>query len=103
MTANQGTHVVAYLTVYDNVICLCAFLVVITEVHLFSLLSGCTEDIMTSDHSPVFATFQVGVTSQFVSKNSKKYFLLSPPDRGIITSLVLFYWIVLYTKVIHQQ
>ncbi len=24
---------------------------------------------MTSDHSPVFATFDVGVTSQFVSKN----------------------------------
>uniref|UniRef100_A0A671SVQ6 phosphatidylinositol-3,4,5-trisphosphate 5-phosphatase n=1 Tax=Sinocyclocheilus anshuiensis TaxID=1608454 RepID=A0A671SVQ6_9TELE len=30
---------------------------------------GCTNDIMTSDHSPVFATFDVGVTSQFVSKN----------------------------------
>lgn len=26
---------------------------------------------MTSDHSPVFATFEVGVTSQFVSKNGK--------------------------------
>uniref|UniRef100_A0A673MJC4 phosphatidylinositol-3,4,5-trisphosphate 5-phosphatase n=1 Tax=Sinocyclocheilus rhinocerous TaxID=307959 RepID=A0A673MJC4_9TELE len=30
---------------------------------------GCANDIMTSDHSPVFATFDVGVTSQFVSKN----------------------------------
>ncbi|XP_051569133.1 phosphatidylinositol 3,4,5-trisphosphate 5-phosphatase 1-like [Myxocyprinus asiaticus] len=30
---------------------------------------GCTNDIMTSDHSPVFATFDVGVSSQFVSKN----------------------------------
>ncbi|XP_062917134.1 phosphatidylinositol 3,4,5-trisphosphate 5-phosphatase 2-like isoform X1 [Mobula hypostoma] len=29
---------------------------------------GCTDDIMTSDHSPVFSTFEVGVTSQFVSK-----------------------------------
>ncbi|XP_067853325.1 phosphatidylinositol 3,4,5-trisphosphate 5-phosphatase 2-like isoform X1 [Heptranchias perlo] len=29
---------------------------------------GCTDDIMTSDHSPVFATFEIGVTSQFVSK-----------------------------------
>uniref|UniRef100_A0A4W3JD96 phosphatidylinositol-3,4,5-trisphosphate 5-phosphatase n=1 Tax=Callorhinchus milii TaxID=7868 RepID=A0A4W3JD96_CALMI len=29
---------------------------------------GCTDDIVTSDHSPVFATFEVGVTSQFVSK-----------------------------------
>uniref|UniRef100_A0A2K5F0I5 phosphatidylinositol-3,4,5-trisphosphate 5-phosphatase n=1 Tax=Aotus nancymaae TaxID=37293 RepID=A0A2K5F0I5_AOTNA len=28
-----------------------------------------TTDIMTSDHSPVFATFEAGVTSQFVSKN----------------------------------
>ncbi|XP_062491039.1 phosphatidylinositol 3,4,5-trisphosphate 5-phosphatase 2-like [Pezoporus occidentalis] len=30
--------------------------------------SGCTDDIVTSDHSPVFASFEVGVTSQFVSK-----------------------------------
>ncbi|XP_012990311.1 phosphatidylinositol 3,4,5-trisphosphate 5-phosphatase 1 isoform X2 [Esox lucius] len=29
---------------------------------------GCTNDIMSSDHSPVFATFEVGVASQFVSK-----------------------------------
>lgn len=36
----------------------------------FSLV-GCTTDIMTSDHSPVFATFEVGVTSQFVSKNGQ--------------------------------
>uniref|UniRef100_A0A8C6KWD1 phosphatidylinositol-3,4,5-trisphosphate 5-phosphatase n=1 Tax=Nothobranchius furzeri TaxID=105023 RepID=A0A8C6KWD1_NOTFU len=28
----------------------------------------CTTDIMTSDHSPVFASFEVGVASQFVSK-----------------------------------
>lgn len=31
-------------------------------------LAGCTTDIMTSDHSPVFASFEVGVASQFVSK-----------------------------------
>lgn len=40
--------------------------------------SGCTDDIVTSDHSPVFATFEVGVTSQFVSKkgtNDKRDFL----------------------------
>lgn len=30
--------------------------------------AGCTDDIMTSDHSPVFGSFEVGVTSQFVSK-----------------------------------
>lgn len=29
---------------------------------------GCTDDIVTSDHSPVFGTFEVGVTSQFISK-----------------------------------
>ncbi|XP_072361899.1 phosphatidylinositol 3,4,5-trisphosphate 5-phosphatase 2A-like [Scyliorhinus torazame] len=29
---------------------------------------GCTDDIMTSDHSPIFSTFEIGVTSQFVSK-----------------------------------
>uniref|UniRef100_A0A3B3QY45 phosphatidylinositol-3,4,5-trisphosphate 5-phosphatase n=1 Tax=Paramormyrops kingsleyae TaxID=1676925 RepID=A0A3B3QY45_9TELE len=38
-------------------------------VHVVCQSYGCTNDIMTSDHSPVFATFQVGVTSQFVSKN----------------------------------
>uniref|UniRef100_K7F2Q3 phosphatidylinositol-3,4,5-trisphosphate 5-phosphatase n=1 Tax=Pelodiscus sinensis TaxID=13735 RepID=K7F2Q3_PELSI len=32
------------------------------------LLAGCTDDIVTSDHSPVFGAFEVGVTSQFVSK-----------------------------------
>uniref|UniRef100_W5KWH4 phosphatidylinositol-3,4,5-trisphosphate 5-phosphatase n=1 Tax=Astyanax mexicanus TaxID=7994 RepID=W5KWH4_ASTMX len=34
--------------------------------------SYCTDDIVTSDHSPVFATFEVGVTSQFVSKKLPK-------------------------------
>uniref|UniRef100_A0A4W4EFR8 phosphatidylinositol-3,4,5-trisphosphate 5-phosphatase n=1 Tax=Electrophorus electricus TaxID=8005 RepID=A0A4W4EFR8_ELEEL len=38
-------------------------------VHVACHSYGCTNDIMTSDHSPVFATFDVGVTSQFVSKN----------------------------------
>uniref|UniRef100_A0A5F8GEZ3 phosphatidylinositol-3,4,5-trisphosphate 5-phosphatase n=1 Tax=Monodelphis domestica TaxID=13616 RepID=A0A5F8GEZ3_MONDO len=38
-------------------------------VHVVCQSYGCTSDIMTSDHSPVFATFEVGVTSQFVSKN----------------------------------
>ncbi|XP_053316907.1 phosphatidylinositol 3,4,5-trisphosphate 5-phosphatase 1 isoform X2 [Spea bombifrons] len=37
--------------------------------HVLCQSYGCTEDITTSDHSPVFATFEVGVTSQFVSKN----------------------------------
>ncbi|XP_018612900.1 phosphatidylinositol 3,4,5-trisphosphate 5-phosphatase 1 isoform X3 [Scleropages formosus] len=37
--------------------------------HVVCQSYGCTADIMTSDHSPVFATFEVGVTSQFVSKN----------------------------------
>ncbi|MGH0173380.1 UNVERIFIED_CONTAM: hypothetical protein FKN15_068342 [Acipenser sinensis] len=38
-------------------------------VHVVCQSYGCTSDIMTSDHCPVFATFEVGVTSQFVSKN----------------------------------
>ncbi|XP_018426407.1 PREDICTED: phosphatidylinositol 3,4,5-trisphosphate 5-phosphatase 2-like [Nanorana parkeri] len=41
---------------------------------------GCTDDIMTSDHSPVFASFEVGVTSQFVSKKG----LLKPSDQAYI-------------------
>lgn len=32
---------------------------------------GCTDDVMTSDHSPVFGSFEVGVTSQFVSKKGR--------------------------------
>ncbi|KAK1167505.1 phosphatidylinositol 3,4,5-trisphosphate 5-phosphatase 2B-like [Acipenser oxyrinchus oxyrinchus] len=38
------------------------------ETHLVCTSYGCTDDITTSDHSPVFASFQVGVTSQFISK-----------------------------------
>ncbi|GCB71098.1 hypothetical protein scyTo_0010930 [Scyliorhinus torazame] len=33
-----------------------------------AMISSCTDDIVTSDHSPAFGTFEVGVTSQFVSK-----------------------------------
>ncbi|XP_063058053.1 phosphatidylinositol 3,4,5-trisphosphate 5-phosphatase 1 [Engraulis encrasicolus] len=38
-------------------------------VHVVCHSYGCTNDIMTSDHSPVFATFDVGVSSQFISKH----------------------------------
>ncbi|XP_030594902.1 inositol polyphosphate phosphatase-like 1b isoform X3 [Archocentrus centrarchus] len=38
------------------------------ETHIVCSAYGCTDDIFTSDHSPVFATFQVGVTSQSSSK-----------------------------------
>uniref|UniRef100_A0A8C9XU92 phosphatidylinositol-3,4,5-trisphosphate 5-phosphatase n=1 Tax=Sander lucioperca TaxID=283035 RepID=A0A8C9XU92_SANLU len=36
-------------------------------VHVVCQAYGCTNDIMTSDHSPLFASFEVGVASQFVS------------------------------------
>lgn len=52
------------------------------SVHVVCNSYGCTNDIMTSDHSPVFATFDVGVTSQFVSKND-----LSNDARGAIKIL----------------
>ncbi|CAI5773642.1 phosphatidylinositol 3,4,5-trisphosphate 5-phosphatase 2 [Podarcis lilfordi] len=38
------------------------------ETHINSNSYGCTDDIVSSDHSPVFGAFEVGVTSQFVSK-----------------------------------
>uniref|UniRef100_A0A8C7G089 phosphatidylinositol-3,4,5-trisphosphate 5-phosphatase n=1 Tax=Oncorhynchus kisutch TaxID=8019 RepID=A0A8C7G089_ONCKI len=38
------------------------------ETHIVCNSYGCTDDMVTSDHSPVFGTFEVGVTSQFVSK-----------------------------------
>ncbi|XP_057705930.1 inositol polyphosphate phosphatase-like 1b isoform X2 [Corythoichthys intestinalis] len=38
------------------------------DTHLMCTAYGCTDDIFTSDHSPVFATFQVGVTNHFSSK-----------------------------------
>ncbi|XP_059805287.1 phosphatidylinositol 3,4,5-trisphosphate 5-phosphatase 1 isoform X3 [Hypanus sabinus] len=38
------------------------------KVHVMCQSYGCTTDIVTSDHSPVFATFEVGVSTQFVSK-----------------------------------
>uniref|UniRef100_A0A8B9LKL8 phosphatidylinositol-3,4,5-trisphosphate 5-phosphatase n=1 Tax=Astyanax mexicanus TaxID=7994 RepID=A0A8B9LKL8_ASTMX len=37
---------------------------------LVFLLFCCTDDISTSDHSPVFATFHVGVTAQFPRQDS---------------------------------
>ncbi|XP_010190737.1 PREDICTED: phosphatidylinositol 3,4,5-trisphosphate 5-phosphatase 2 [Mesitornis unicolor] len=40
------------------------------ETHVACNSYGCTDDIVTSDHSPVFATFEVGVTSQFVPKKA---------------------------------
>ncbi|NXA05230.1 SHIP2 phosphatase, partial [Sapayoa aenigma] len=40
------------------------------ETHMVCHSYGCTDDIVTSDHSPVFATFEVGVTSQFVPKEA---------------------------------
>ncbi|XP_061895446.1 phosphatidylinositol 3,4,5-trisphosphate 5-phosphatase 1 isoform X3 [Entelurus aequoreus] len=48
-------------------------------VHVVCQAYGCTNDIMTSDHSPVFASFEVGVASQFVSKRDPN----SAPQGGI--------------------
>ncbi|KAL6108524.1 inpp5d [Pungitius sinensis] len=48
-------------------------------VHVVCQAYGCTNDIMTSDHSPLFATFEVGVASQFVSKQDPN----SAPQGGI--------------------
>ncbi|XP_063806969.1 phosphatidylinositol 3,4,5-trisphosphate 5-phosphatase 2 isoform X1 [Pseudophryne corroboree] len=50
------------------------------ETHIICNSYGCTDDIMTSDHSPVFASFEVGVTSQFVSKKG----LLKSSDQACI-------------------
>ncbi|KAM8975578.1 phosphatidylinositol 3,4,5-trisphosphate 5-phosphatase 2 [Pelodytes ibericus] len=50
------------------------------ETHMICNSYGCTDDIMTSDHSPVFGSFEVGVTSQFVSKKG----LLKPSDQAYI-------------------
>nr|XP_013800166.1 PREDICTED: phosphatidylinositol 3,4,5-trisphosphate 5-phosphatase 2 [Apteryx mantelli mantelli] len=41
------------------------------ETHVVCNSYGCTDDIVSSDHSPVFATFEVGVTSQFVPKKGR--------------------------------
>ncbi|NWS63710.1 SHIP2 phosphatase, partial [Chunga burmeisteri] len=42
------------------------------ETHINCNAYGCTDDIVTSDHSPVFSSFEVGVTSQFVSKKGAR-------------------------------
>lgn len=52
----------------------------VSDILVFFFFLGCTDDIVTSDHSPVFATFEVGVTSQFVSKKGKNNELNSLPD-----------------------
>ncbi|TRZ07085.1 hypothetical protein HGM15179_020022, partial [Zosterops borbonicus] len=40
------------------------------ETHVVCNSYSCTNDIVTNDHSPVFATLEVGVTSQFVPKEA---------------------------------
>ncbi|XP_028911295.1 LOW QUALITY PROTEIN: phosphatidylinositol 3,4,5-trisphosphate 5-phosphatase 2 [Ornithorhynchus anatinus] len=50
------------------------------ETHVNCNSYGCTDDIVTSDHSPVFGAFEVGVTSQFVSKKG----LPKPSDQAYI-------------------
>lgn len=42
------------------------------DTHIVCRAYGCTNDIVTSDHSPVFAAFQVGVRGQYVSNEGKK-------------------------------
>ncbi|XP_076804156.1 phosphatidylinositol 3,4,5-trisphosphate 5-phosphatase 2-like isoform X1 [Clavelina lepadiformis] len=37
------------------------------ETHNVCLAYGCSDDVMTSDHSPLFSNFQVGVRGQYVS------------------------------------
>uniref|UniRef100_U3ILG9 phosphatidylinositol-3,4,5-trisphosphate 5-phosphatase n=1 Tax=Anas platyrhynchos platyrhynchos TaxID=8840 RepID=U3ILG9_ANAPP len=54
------------------------------ETHLVCNSYGCTDDIVTSDHSPVFATFEVGVTSQFVPKSGE--------DEGTGSPLACIEW-----------
>ncbi|KAM9832665.1 phosphatidylinositol 3,4,5-trisphosphate 5-phosphatase 1 [Neosynchiropus ocellatus] len=49
------------------------------DVYVVCQAYGCTNDIMTSDHSPVFASFELGVASQFVSKKDPN----SQPQGGI--------------------
>nr|XP_024002996.1 phosphatidylinositol 3,4,5-trisphosphate 5-phosphatase 2B-like [Salvelinus alpinus] len=41
-----------------------------SETHITCNSYGCTDDIFTSDHSPVFATFHIGVTSKFKTEPS---------------------------------
>ncbi|XP_073710339.1 inositol polyphosphate phosphatase-like 1b isoform X2 [Misgurnus anguillicaudatus] len=40
------------------------------ESHIICTSYGCTDDIFTSDHSPVFATFELGLISQFPRTDS---------------------------------
>jgi hypothetical protein len=39
--------------------------------------SGCTNDIVSSDHSPVFASFDVPITSQFVATPGEYFIQLT--------------------------
>jgi hypothetical protein len=40
-------------------------------VNLMYFLTGCNEEFITSDHKPVFSSFEIGIASQFVSKIPK--------------------------------
>ncbi|XP_048087860.1 inositol polyphosphate phosphatase-like 1b isoform X2 [Alosa alosa] len=51
------------------------------ETHIVCTSYGCTDDIFTSDHSPVFATFQVGLTSPFFRA---EWFCFEKDEKGLV-------------------
>uniref|UniRef100_A0A3P9NXA4 phosphatidylinositol-3,4,5-trisphosphate 5-phosphatase n=1 Tax=Poecilia reticulata TaxID=8081 RepID=A0A3P9NXA4_POERE len=55
------------------------------ETHIICTAYGCTDDIFTSDHSPVFATFQVGVTSP-CSRSGRAWIELEEIDTIVKTA-----------------
>lgn len=69
-------------------------------------LTGCTNDIMTSDHSPLFATFEVGVASQFVSKQGMITVFDPYADHFMSSALklhVLFFGLTFQTRTVHLK
>uniref|UniRef100_A0A7N8YF31 phosphatidylinositol-3,4,5-trisphosphate 5-phosphatase n=1 Tax=Mastacembelus armatus TaxID=205130 RepID=A0A7N8YF31_9TELE len=72
------------------------------ETHIICTAYGCTDDIFTSDHSPVFATFQVGVTSQFSSKTERAWIELEGIEAIVKTASKAKFFIEFYSSCIEE-
>ncbi|XP_078495542.1 phosphatidylinositol 3,4,5-trisphosphate 5-phosphatase 2 [Ciona intestinalis] len=65
------------------------------ETHNVCLAYGCSDDIMSSDHSPLFSNFQVGVRGQYVSNEE----IRNNPSTFDMKSTITFEYVEVILKV----
>uniref|UniRef100_A0AAQ5X044 phosphatidylinositol-3,4,5-trisphosphate 5-phosphatase n=1 Tax=Amphiprion ocellaris TaxID=80972 RepID=A0AAQ5X044_AMPOC len=70
--------------------------------HIICTAYGCTDDIFTSDHSPVFATFQVGVTSPTSSKTGRAWIELEGIEAIVKTASKAKFFIEFHSSCLEE-